>query len=69
MSRTVETGTWAGHPIRRARKQHRCDWDCKGTIAVGDLYVEGDCDPYEAGGFGHDRICLACAEIEVEPAQ
>jgi hypothetical protein len=29
-------------------------------IKPGDLYVEGDIDPYEAGGFGHERICLDC---------
>lgn len=32
------------------------------AIKAGDLYVEGDVDPYEAGGYGHERICLACID-------
>lgn len=31
-------------------------------IKAGDLYVEGDVDPYEAGGYGRERICLACID-------
>lgn len=62
--------------FRRARKDHRCAHAriaergnnervaavCRRTIAKGELYLEGDPDPYYAGGFGHDRYCMACAE-------
>lgn len=58
--------------IRRARKEHRCANrhaalvgnapGCTLTIKPGEQYVEGDVDPYLAGGFGHDRICLPCHE-------
>lgn len=58
-----------------ARKRHRCVNAaaaergnpavadiCKRVIEKGEQYVEGDANPYEAGGFGFDRGCLACAE-------
>lgn len=61
--------------IRIARKRHRCvnahaaDAGnpavadvCTRFIEPGQPYVEGDIDPYSAGGFGHDRICKPCAD-------
>lgn len=30
-------------------------------IKKGDLYVEGERDPYRAGGFAHERYCAECA--------
>lgn len=62
--------------IRKARKQHRCvtaslaergtrpdvSAVCKRVIKPGEQYVEGDTNPYKAGGFGHDRICMPCAK-------
>lgn len=62
--------------VRTARKQHRCvtaelaergtrpdvSAVCTITINPGEQYVEGDPNPYKAGGFGHDRICLPCAK-------
>lgn len=58
------TGWLKGYPIRTARKAGKCAGFrfCGTIIQPGDLYV--DCDPYKAGGFGHDRHCLACAQVE-----
>jgi hypothetical protein len=36
--------------------------ECRRTIEVGDPYYDGELDPYSAGGFGHDRVCIACRE-------
>jgi hypothetical protein len=60
---------------RTARKQHRCANAhaailgnllvkdiCTRVIKPGEQYVEGEVDPYYAGGFGHDRICKPCAD-------
>jgi hypothetical protein len=33
---------------------------CLLTINVGDRYMEGDFDPGIAGGFGKERVCMAC---------
>lgn len=63
---------------RTARKRHRCvnaalaeretredvTAVCKVWIERGDRYLQGDVDPYYAGGFGHDRICLGCDEAK-----
>lgn len=60
--------------IRTARKRHRCvnaglaergarpdvTAVCAVHIERGDQYIQGDCDPYSAGGFGYERICLPC---------
>lgn len=60
--------------IRTARKRHRCvnascaerglEWaaSCARYIEPGQQYVQGDPDPYRAGGFGHDYICKPCAD-------
>jgi hypothetical protein len=61
--------------IRTARKRHRCvnahaaDVGnpavadiCTRYIEPGQLYVEGEVDPYVAGGFGHDYICKPCSD-------
>lgn len=50
--------------IRKARKAGKCAEfrHCGNRIEVGDRYVQGDINPYEAGGFAHDRLCLKCAE-------
>ncbi len=58
---TVESGPWSGHVVRRARKLFKCDDRCGHWIAGGELYLQGDTNPYEAGGFAHDRLCLKCA--------
>lgn len=61
---------------RTARKAGRCvngalksrgtnadvNQNCAGMINPGDRYREGDNDPYSAGGFGKDRVCLGCDE-------
>lgn len=72
MTITVEDGWLKGSPIRTARKDHRCAdaarserlglTKCLRVIRKGDKYVEGDCDPDYAGGFGHDRYCMECAD-------
>lgn len=67
----VADGWLKGQPIRKARKAHRCDYfhgvrnggRCKTIIQPGSYYVEGEAND-EAGGFGHDRYCLACAGEE-----
>ncbi len=60
--------------VRTARKVWRCvnaharkvgnpaAAMCRMDIHPGEQYVEGDRDPYSAGGFGHDAICMACAK-------
>lgn len=63
--------------IRTAMKTHLCvnahahragnAPNCRVTIKKGDRYEQGDVDPYFAGGFGHERVCLGCSpEIERE---
>lgn len=65
-ARIISDGEWKGFPVRRARKDHRCDgWNNSyghATIAAGDYYVEGFMDPDRAGGFGHDRLCADCVD-------
>jgi hypothetical protein len=77
MGAIAEAGPYKGNAIRRARKEYSCDeatgWGdtyrrCKAPINPGDQYVEGDTDPYRAGGFGRDRICLKCAMLEARAA-
>lgn len=58
---TVESGPWSGYQVRRARKVFKCDDRCGYWLGGGQLYLQGEVDPYRAGGFGHDRICLKCA--------
>ena len=60
------------HKFRTARKSHRCAntnkaergvaWAqiCARTIEPGQQYAEGEMNPDNAGGFGHDRYCMAC---------
>lgn len=72
----VTQGWLAGHRIRRARKEHRCDYwhgranggRCDKSIASDDFYVEGDISPDRAAGFGHDRYCLDCAGADARAA-
>lgn len=56
-----------GRRIRTARKAGRCGDRCGRMINSGDKYVEGDVDPYKAGGFAFDRICLICAGLTPAP--
>lgn len=65
---TVDAGPWSGHLIRRSRKMGKCADRCGFHIPSGVLYLEGDVDPYGAGGFAHDRLCLKCAGVMVEHA-
>lgn len=62
----VDSGTWRGNVIRRARKGSRCDYfhgaaigKCKNRIEPGDLYLEGEMND-TAGGYGSDRYCMNC---------
>jgi hypothetical protein len=66
------TGGWLdGHPIRKARKAHLCDYwhgihnggRCNKPINPGDQYVEGDPND-DAGGYGADRYCFDCIKPE-----
>jgi hypothetical protein len=70
MSITVQTGTWAGQPLRVARKPHRCDYwhglergKCAAIILPGDYYLQGEMND-SAGGWGYDRYCMECAGEE-----
>lgn len=71
-ARLVPAGEWKGFPIRKARK----DWSCDGwkhqrghaTIPAASFYIEGYMDPERAGGFGHDRLCLACVDDDAREA-
>ena len=61
--------------VRTARKAWRCcnahahtvgnpaAAKCRVTIEPGEKYTEGDCDPYQAGGFGFDKLCIGCEPI------
>ncbi len=75
MTRTpleIKDGWLAGNMIRRARKPFTCGYwrgklnggFCKHVVQRGELYAEGEGDPYNAGGFGRDRYCLDCAGPE-----
>jgi len=58
--------------IRTAKKVHRCvnarahaagnAPNCHVVIQRDDRYEQGDCDPYAAGGFGHEYICAGCSD-------
>jgi hypothetical protein len=73
MAIKVKTGPYTGHPIRKARKSFTCGTFrglidgqrtfCQTRIEVGDSYVEGDLDPYRAGGFAHEKLCFDCAHV------
>lgn len=61
--KTVTSGWLAGHAIRVARKAGPCQYGrrfCRAMIGVGDEYVEGEAND-DAGGYGSDRYCMACA--------
>jgi hypothetical protein len=61
--------------VRTARKTWRCAnahacvcgnpaaANCRITITPGERYTEGDVDPYLAGGFGFDKLCVACEPV------
>ena len=60
---TVTDGTWKGHVWRRARKSSPCDYNkgrgvwCTNQIETGDVYLEGEMNPYRARGFETERYC------------
>jgi hypothetical protein len=62
----VAAGPFVGNRIRTARKEGRCQYGfcertgarCRGVIKPGDHYVEGEIDPFTAGGFGRERWCM-----------
>lgn len=67
----IVTGGWLdGHRIRRARVAGQCYGvrRCPYGINPGDFYVEGDPHPDHAGGFGHDRYCMAHSSDEARAA-
>jgi hypothetical protein len=37
--------------------------ECLRRIEVGDSYFDGELDPYSAGGFGRDRVCVECRRM------
>lgn len=68
MGELAARGPYQGHPIRKARQEWPCEnyprsSPLRHVIIAGERYVEGDVDPDYAGGFGHYRICLKCAEL------
>lgn len=76
MQLTVQGGWLDGSPIRKARKQYRCEYFrgsqnggfCRKPIMPGDYYVEGemsDCEQTRNGAFIRDKYCLQCAGPEV----
>lgn len=77
MAAIVHRGPYKGYTIRKARKAHRCENAhahkagnpdaalCEVTIWPGRHYVETECDPYAAGGFGMSKLCMSCAGDEV----
>ena len=71
---TVTDGTWKGHVWRRARKSYLCDYNkrggvrCTNQIEAGDVYLEGQMNPYKAGGFGNYRFCQLCAGADARAA-
>ena len=71
---TVTDGTWEGHVWRRARKSYLCDYNkrggvwCTNQIEAGDVYLEGQMNPYKAGGFGNYRYCQLCAGADARAA-
>jgi hypothetical protein len=61
MKRVMQGGWLDGEAVRRARVAGPCkNGPCRNRIEVGDLYVEGELDPYRAGGFAVERYCLTC---------
>ncbi|HET8638123.1 MAG TPA: hypothetical protein VFL96_14840 [Acidobacteriaceae bacterium] len=70
MSAEITSGWLQGRMIRRARKAGRCAQYrlCKHEIQRGELYAEGELDPYTAGGFALERYCLPCAGEEAQAA-
>jgi hypothetical protein len=76
MNLEVTKGPWAGHRIARARKAGRCDYwkgrfnggRCPNVIAADDHYLNGENNPYKAGGYAQDRYCMDCAGEEARQA-
>jgi hypothetical protein len=69
---TVKTGEWAGHAIRKARNQYKCDcWTeydraCDKPINKGDYYTEGHLNDAarvsdDRYPFQYYRHCMECA--------
>ena len=54
----------AGRCANAAAAERGVEWaqHCARTINAGDSYVDGDLNLDKAGGFGRDRVCMACAE-------
>ena len=59
--RKIHYARKAGNCVNRRPAEVGNAPECKRTIEVGQAYVDGDLDPYKAGGFGKDRVCLGCA--------
>ena len=62
---------WAesqNYVLRHARKDHRCTGGCRGLIAAGSYYCEGEVDPEVAGGFGRTRYCAECCDRMMQRA-
>jgi len=70
----IKSGWLAGHLIRRARKDCRCQYwrgsqnggVCNKPIGIGDLYVEGDGtgETSRNGILLQYRYCVECAGEE-----
>ena len=70
MVKLLKGGWLDGRCLRRARKEHRCDYfvdrsKVKGcnNIQPGEYYAEGD---RFWGSFVPKRFCLFCARYDVE---
>ncbi len=73
--RYEEHGSTFDKIVRTARVEHRCCnaamaergvntlvANCHRTIKAGEHYIQGEIDPYRAGGFGHEYVCMDCAD-------
>lgn len=61
---TIRTARVAGPCANAAAAERGVEWaqHCLRIINKGDRYAEGEMDPYKAGGFGCERVCMSCAE-------
>lgn len=60
MSEKEHIARKAGNCVNRGPAEAGNAPECQRTIEVGDVYFDGDLDPYKAGGFGRDRVCAPC---------
>ena len=60
----LHTARKAGPCANASAAKRGIEWaqHCSLTINPGDSYVDGDLNLDKAGGFGRDRVCMACAE-------